>query len=192
MSRNLTGAGQRRWGMRAQRRSGSCAASFAIRHGGCPVRASGGLGYAPAAGTTGEAAFLLLSGFRWGVHQAEDLVHRLTSIRVARCEPALAIVRTALSVAAPVQALAWVFRHAKVHAQHPPSSALIDNLRGIAPQSAPSLFAAIIPGISVCRKVAAGIGDWRDDAPGCLRDVFGVQYGGAYHLRARIRVRMTS
>jgi hypothetical protein len=84
--------------------------------------AFGCLGDPPATRVAGEAALLLLRRFGWRIHQAENLIHWLARIWVALREPALAIVGAALPMSAPVQALAWVFFHAKVHDCTSPSA----------------------------------------------------------------------
>src|SRR6185437_4284067 len=84
--------------------------------------ALGRLGDPPATRVAGEAALLLLGCFGRRIHQAENLIHWLTNIWVALREPTLAIVGAALPMSAPVQALAWVFIHAKVHDCTSPSA----------------------------------------------------------------------
>ena len=107
------------------RRSGRLASPLAIGRGcggrGILARASDSRSHTPAARAAGEAAFLFLGGLWRGIHQAEHLVHRLARVRIALGEPALAIVRATLPVAAPVQALAWILGHAKIHDCFSPS-----------------------------------------------------------------------
>ncbi len=96
--------------------SGCRSAAFVFGGGGGRALGTpGGFGQSPAAGAAREAAFLLVGGLWRGIHQTKDLVERLTRFGVARREPALAIVWARLPVAAPVQALAWIFGDAKVH-----------------------------------------------------------------------------
>ena len=113
-------------------RSGSVASPFTIRGSGRRLAAMPGrLSNAPAAGAAGEAALLLLGGFGRSIHQTEDLIEWLTFIGIAQREPALAVMRAALPVATPVQALTRILVHAKVRRHVPFPSALIGRHRDL-------------------------------------------------------------
>jgi hypothetical protein len=59
------------------------------------------------------------------VHQAEDLIHRLASGRVAMRKPALAIERTPVLVASPVRAFSWIVSHFCGHGRIASRSAVL-------------------------------------------------------------------
>lgn len=95
--------------------SGSSAAALAIGRGRGCLRLFRRIGEPPAAGTAGEAAVLLLGGFGRGIHQAKDLIQRLTLIGIALGKPALAIMGAGLPVTTPVQALTGILSNVEIH-----------------------------------------------------------------------------
>src|SRR5579859_7034218 len=70
---------------------------------------------APALRSAGDALFLLIPARRRCVHQAVDLVQRLTGGQIVAREPAYPIVRAAAPIAMPVDAVAWVLSQTVDH-----------------------------------------------------------------------------
>src|SRR5690242_12801099 len=85
-----------------------------VARAGLPCRGPR-FGDAPALRPAGDALLLLLPA-RWRrVHQAIDLIQRLTGGEVVAREPAYPIVRAAAPIAMPVDAVAWVLSQAVDH-----------------------------------------------------------------------------
>src|SRR5579859_6603755 len=89
-------------------------AAFDMRDGdvGGGSLAAPGFGDAPALPGAIQALLLLFERLGWCIHQAEHLIHRLTSGEIVLREPAYPIVRAAVAVPPPIDAFAWILGYA--------------------------------------------------------------------------------
>lgn len=64
---------------------------------------------APATGLAIQASLLFVEGLGWSVHQAVDLIHRLTLLGITVRVPAHAKIGASAAMSPPIDTISWVF-----------------------------------------------------------------------------------